>query len=124
MANPFVHVELHTGDLKRAKEFYGKLFDWTLQDAPMPGGGSYTLIQVGSGTGGGMTTSQAPGTPPHWLSYVGVDDVRASTKKARELGAKVIQDVMEVGEYGIMSVITDPTGATLALWQPKAHDKK
>jgi len=27
MANPFVHVELHTGDLARAKEFYGKLFD-------------------------------------------------------------------------------------------------
>jgi predicted enzyme related to lactoylglutathione lyase len=26
---------------------------------------------------------------------------------------------MDVGEYGTMSVITDPTGATLALWQPK-----
>jgi len=123
MANPFVHVELHTGDLKRAKEFYGKLFDWKLDDAPMPGGGSYTLIQVGNGTGGGMTTSPAPGVPPHWLAYVGVDDVRASTQKARELGAKVVQDVMEVGEYGTMSVITDPTGATLAMWQPKTPHK-
>jgi predicted enzyme related to lactoylglutathione lyase len=66
MANPFVHVELHTGDIARAKEF-----------------------------------------------------VRASTRKARELGAKVVVDVMEVGDYGTMSVITDPTGATLALWQPK-----
>ena len=119
MANPFVHVELHTGDLKRAKEFYGKLFDWKLEDAPMPGGGSYTLIQVGNGTGGGMETSRTPGVPPHWLAYVGVDDVRASTKKARELGAKVVADVMEVGEYGWMSVITDPTGATIAMWQPK-----
>ena len=119
MANPFVHVELHTGDLKRAKEFYGKLFDWKLEDAPMPGGGSYTLIQVGNGTGGGMETSRTPGVPPHWLAYVGVDDVRASTRKAQELGAKVVQDVMEVGEYGTMSVITDPTGATLAMWQPK-----
>ncbi len=62
MANPFVHVELHTGDIKRAKEFYSKLFDWNLQDVPMPGGGSYTMIQPGTGTGGGMTTSQAPGT--------------------------------------------------------------
>jgi len=121
MANPFVHVELHTGDLARAKDFYGKLFGWKLQDMPMPGGGTYTMINVDSGTGGGMTTAQAPGAPPHWLAYVGVDDVRASTKKARDLGAKVIQDVMEVGEYGTMSVITDPTGATLALWQPKPH---
>ena len=124
MANPFVHVELHTGDLKRAKEFYGKLFDWKLEDIPMPGGsGSYTLIQVGSGTGGGMTAHQAPGAPPHWLTYVGVDDVRASTRKARELGAKVVQDVMDVGDIGTMSVITDPTGATLAMWQPKPGHK-
>jgi len=32
--------------------------------------------------------------------------------------------VMEVGEHGTMSVITDPIGATLALWQPKAEHKK
>jgi uncharacterized protein len=121
MANPFVHVELLTGDIKRAKEFYGKLFDWKLQDVPMPGGGSYTLIQVDQGTGGGMTVSQAPGAPPHWLAYVGVDDVRASTRKARELGAKIVTDVMEVGEFGTMSILTDPTGATLALWQAKPH---
>jgi predicted enzyme related to lactoylglutathione lyase len=119
MANPFVHVELHTNELGRAKDFYSRLFDWTLQDVPMPGGGAYTLIQVGTGTGGGMVADQTPGMPPHWMAYVGVDDVRAATRKARELGAKVVMDVMEVPDYGSMSVITDPTGATLALWQPK-----
>ena len=123
MANPFVHVELHTSDLKRAKEFYGKLFDWKLEDTPMPGGGSYTMINVGNGTGGGMLTSPTPGVPPHWLTYVGVDDVRAATQKAKQLGAKVVQDVMEVGEHGTMSVIPDPTGATLAMWQPKTPHK-
>jgi predicted enzyme related to lactoylglutathione lyase len=120
MANPFVHVELHTNDLARAKEFYSKLFTWKLQDMPMPGGGSYTMIDVGGGTGGGMMVNQAPGTPPHWMSYVGVDDINAATRKAKDLGAKVVVDVTEVGQYGTMSVITDPTGATLALWQPKA----
>jgi uncharacterized protein len=119
MANPFVHVELHTNDVARAKEFYSRLFNWELKDVPMPGGLSYTMIEVGTGTGGGITVNQAPGTPPHWLAYVGVDDVRASTRKAKELGAKVVADVMEVGEYGTMSVITDPSGAALALWQPK-----
>ncbi|HEX2441151.1 MAG TPA: VOC family protein [Methylomirabilota bacterium] len=119
MGHAFVHVELHTNDLTKAKDFYAKLFGWKLQDVPMPGGSSYTMIDVGGGTGGGMMTNQAPGTPPHWMAYVGVDDVRASTKKARDLGAKVVVDVMEVGEYGTMSVITDPTGATIAMWQPK-----
>ena len=62
-----------------------------------------------------------PGTPSHWQAYVGVDDIHASTKKAKELGAKVLVDVMEVGQYGWMSVISDPTGATLAMWKPKGH---
>jgi predicted enzyme related to lactoylglutathione lyase len=119
MANPFVHVELHTGDLAKAKTFYSSLFDWKLQDLPMTGGGSYTMINVGEGTGGGMMSNPDPGVPPHWLAYIGVDDVAATTEKARSLGATVIQEVMEVGEYGWMSVITDPTGATVALWKPK-----
>src|SRR3989442_15493888 len=71
----------------------------------------------------GMTINQAPGTPSHWMAYVGVDDVRASTTKAKDLGAKVVQDVMEVGEYGTMSVIADPTGATIAMWQAKGQKK-
>jgi len=121
MGNPFVHVELHTNDVKRAREFYSKLFEWKLKDEPMPGGGAYTMIEVGTGTGGGMTINQAPGTPSHWMAYVGVDDVRASTKKAKDLGAKVVVDVMEVGEHGTMSVFTDPTGAAIAMWQPKGH---
>jgi len=119
MGNAFVHVELHTSDLPKAREFYSKLFDWKLDDVPMPGGGTYTMINVGSGTGDGMMVDQAPGTPPPWLAYVGVDDIRASTRRARELGAKVAVDVMEIGEYGTMSVIVDPAGATLAMWQAK-----
>ena len=123
MANPFVHIELHTGDLAKAKAFYSSLFDWKLQDMPMPDGGSYTMINVGEGTGGGMMSTPAPGVPPHWLAYVGVDDVAAATEKARALGAAVVQDVMEVGGYGWLSILTDPTGATFALWQAQAAEQ-
>jgi uncharacterized protein len=120
MSNPFVHVELLTGDLPKAKQFYSALFGWKLEDVPMPEGGSYTMINVGEGTGGGMMASPAPGMPPHWMAYVGVDDIKASTDKAKLLGATVVQDVMEVGEHGWMSIITDPTGATIAMWKNKA----
>ena len=116
MANPFEHVELHTGDLAKAKAFYSGLFGWDLQEMPMPGG-SYTMVNVGEGTGGGMMAD--PEVPPHWLAYVAVDDIAAATEKARSLGATIRQDVMEIGEYGWMSVITDPTGATFALWKAK-----
>ncbi len=117
MANPFVHVELQTTDLKRARDFYARLFDWKLEDVPMPGFGNYTMIGVGEGTGGGMMTSQTPGTPSQWLAYVSVDDVTSATRKAKELGAKVVVDITPVTDMGTFSVIVDPTGATLGLWQ-------
>jgi len=79
------------------------------------------MINVGEGTGGGMMGD--PGVPPHWLAYIGVDDAVATTAKAKSLGATVVQDVMEVGDYGWMSVMTDPTGATFALWQVKTPEQ-
>jgi len=44
--------------------------------------------------------------------------VGESTRKAQKLGAKIVQDVMKVGGFGMMSVIQDPTGAYVAMWQP------
>jgi predicted enzyme related to lactoylglutathione lyase len=119
MANPFVHVELNTTDVSKAKTFYGSLFNWTLEDMPMPGG-SYTMIKVGEGTGGGIMKHPVPGAPSAWLAYVAVDDVAAATKKAKSLGATVMKDVTEVMGMGSFSVLIDPTGAALALWQAKA----
>ena len=119
MANPFVHVELNTTDVAKAKNFYGKLFGWKLEDVEMDGG-AYTMIKVGEGTGGGIIKHPVPGAPSAWLAYVLVDDIGAATQKAKSLGAKVMKDVTEVKGVGSFSVIVDPTGAALALWQPKS----
>ena len=116
MANPFVHVELNTTDLNKAKDFYGKLFDWKLEDVPDMG---YTMIKVGEGTGGGMMKHPVPGAPSSWLAYVMVDDVNASTAKAKALGATILKDATEIPGVGWFSIFTDPTGATLALFKPK-----
>jgi uncharacterized protein len=118
MPNPFVHVELNTTDLDQAKAFYGKLFDWTLEDVPMAHG-AYTVIKVGQGTGGGMMQHPVPGAPSMWLAYVAVDDVHASTEKVKVLGGKVLLDVQEIPNVGWFSVIMDPAGAALALFKPK-----
>ena len=63
MTNPFVHVELTSTDVNKSKEFYGKLFDWKMPDMPNPATGTYTLINVGEGTGGGMMKNPMPGAP-------------------------------------------------------------
>jgi len=119
--NPFVHVELNTTDVAKSKDFYGKLFEWKLEDIKMGDGSDYTMIQVGSGTGGGIMKHPMPGAPSLWLPYVEVTDIKAATAKAKALGATIIRDVMEVMGMGWLSILNDPTGATLGLWQTKAR---
>lgn len=119
MGNPFVHVELGTTDIDKAKSFYKALFDWTLQDEDVGGGMTYTMISVGEGTGGGMMKQMVPNAPSAWLPYVLVDDIVAATAKAKSLGATVMRDVMDVMDVGSLSIIVDPTGAMLGMWQPK-----
>jgi len=118
MANPFVHVELNTNDLSKARAFYGKLFGWEFEDMPMDDG-TYTLIKVGEGTGGGMMTNPMPNTPSWWLAYVLVDNVAAATEKAESLGATVKKGITEVKGMGSFSILADPTGAAIALWEAK-----
>ena len=120
MANPFVHVELATTDLAKARSFYQALFGWKLDDMDMGPAGTYTMIGVGEGTGGGMMTQMQPGAPSAWLPYVLVDDLKASTEAAKANGGTVMRDITEVPGMGSLSIISDPTGAVLGLWEPKA----
>ncbi len=119
MGNPFVHIELNTTDVAKARAFYGRLFDWTLEDIPA-GDIDYTMINVGGGTGGGMMKHPMPGAPSVWIPYVEVDDIEAATKKAQSLGADVYKDVTEAMDAGWFSIIGDPTGAVLGLWKSKS----
>jgi predicted enzyme related to lactoylglutathione lyase len=119
MSNAFVHVELNTTDVDKSKSFYGKLFDWKLEDVPM-GDTNYTLIKVGTGTGGGIMKHPVPGAPSAWLAYVQVDNIEAATKKAGSLGATIMTHVTEVMGVGWIAILIDPTGAALGLFKPKA----
>ena len=120
MANPFVHVELATTDLQKARAFYQAMFGWKLEEMNMGPGGTYTMIGVGEGTGGGMMQQMQPGAPSAWLAYVLVDDLKGATEKAKANGATVLRDITEVPNMGAFAIITDPTGANIGIWQPKA----
>jgi len=97
MANPFVHVELMTTDVAKAKAFYTGLFDWKLEEIP---GMDYTIINVGEGTGGGIMKSAQPDSPSGWTAYVAVNDAAAATEKARALGATICTEVTEIPGVG------------------------
>jgi predicted enzyme related to lactoylglutathione lyase len=115
MPNPIIHVELQTQDPDRARVFYARLFDWSVQDVP---GMDYAMIVVGEGTGGGIMKTRQPGTPSQWIPFMAVDDVETATQKARALGATIVKGPAEAPGYGWYSVVVDPTGATFGMWKP------
>jgi uncharacterized protein len=119
MANPFCHVELLANDVDVAKDFYSQLFEWELNDVEM-GEGTYTLIKPVEGTGGGMMKNPIPGVPTHWLPYVLVDDIAAATAKAEPLGGTVLQNCIEIPSAGAFSVVQDPQGAVLGMWEDRS----
>ena len=117
MANPFVHLELNASDLSKAKAFYGEMFGWQFQDNDMGPMGIYTTFKADKDPGGGMYS--AKDMPGGWLAYVGVDDIKAATAKAKSLGAQVFIDSQEIPNIGWMTIMNDPTGSRIALFQPK-----
>ncbi|HVV85831.1 MAG TPA: VOC family protein [Kofleriaceae bacterium] len=117
MGNPFVHLDLACDDPEAAKKFYKSIFDWKFQDFPAM---SWTGIDVGTGTGGGLGKKQQPGTPTAWTAYVNVDDVKKTIEKARKAGATILLPFMEVPNMGYLAVFQDPQGAQIGVWQNAA----
>jgi|HubBroStandDraft_6_1064221.scaffolds.fasta_scaffold81755_1 predicted enzyme related to lactoylglutathione lyase len=112
----FVWDELHTTDQDAAGKFYHAIFGWTgkVGDGdPM----KYWHWAHDDKDIGGMMTLQTPHAPPHWLAYVAVSDVDASTAKVVEHGGKVLMPAMDIPKVGKFSVVQDPTGAAFSLFR-------
>jgi predicted enzyme related to lactoylglutathione lyase len=126
-AGTFSWFELATSDANRAKAFYTELFGWKPNDVPMgasPEDGVYTmLLKDGLDVAALYPMRQQQreeGVPPNWLSYVTVEKVDESARRARDLGGTVLSEPFDVMGVGRMSVVRDPTGAVLALWEARA----
>jgi predicted enzyme related to lactoylglutathione lyase len=116
VAGRVVYLELHTHDLRGARAFYERLLGYGFEAVSLSQG-SYLAMELGGGIGGGIVECGI--SRPAWLPYVEVDEVRAVTAHARELGAAVLLEPRE-GPGGWRSVLADPAAGEIALWQPKA----
>jgi predicted enzyme related to lactoylglutathione lyase len=107
--------ELMTTDPEGAQAFYGALLGWKFREMPMPEG-EYAVATLDADCAGITTIpAGAKGMPPTWGSYVTVDDVDASAKRAVQLGGKVLVPTQEVPTVGRFCVIADPQGAMFSL---------
>jgi predicted enzyme related to lactoylglutathione lyase len=114
-SNPVVHLELHTGDLPRARDLYAQLCGWR-PELIETRAGSYLSLELGGGLEGRIV--ECPVRGPLWLPYVEVPEIAEATDRARGLGACVLLEPRE-GPAGWRSVVRTTVGGELAFWQPK-----
>lgn len=114
-------VDLMVDDASRAREFYGALFGWDIQDGPPESGGYLTALKNGRPAAGiGQKMEGHEGLPSVWTTYLEVQDVEEATAKVRTAGGQVVVEPMDVMDLGRMAYAVDPGGASFGLWQSKA----
>lgn len=117
----FCWIELATTNSEAAKKFYTELFGWSFADNPMGPGMVYTMLKLDGKDVGALyqmpPEMTAMGIPPNWLSYASVNCADESAAKAKDLGATLLKEPLDVMTFGRMAVIQDPTGAVFAIWQ-------
>ena len=119
----FCWADLGTPDAADAKRFYTALFGWTAEDRPMGPDASYTMLTLAGRSVVALyqQDTAAPGVAPQWLSYISVGSVNQSAERAKALGGTILMEPFDVLDVGRMAMVQDPTGAVVALWEPRRH---
>ena len=119
------HFEIPADDVARAKDFYGSIFGWDLQDYEMEGG-TYTIVQTvpvdenqnptepGAINGGLMRRTDQT---PHPVITITVDGIDEALKKIEAAGGNTVTPRTEVPNLGAFAYFQDPEGNTMGLWE-------
>jgi predicted enzyme related to lactoylglutathione lyase len=125
MKNSVAHFEIYTDDDSKLANFYTSLFDWSVNPIP---GMNYNWVKTvdtddngmptqPGGINGGMMTRPQGYNARGWMTYVNVESVDGSVKRAQELGAKVMKGKSAVPNMGWFAMLVDPEGNPFSVWQ-------
>jgi len=125
MNNPVVWFEIYVQDMNRASQFYQKVLQTELQSLPggpegelnmmaFPGGPEHNgaagaLVYMPDVSSGGNST----------LVYFDCEDVSTEEARIKEAGGEVVRPKMSIGEYGFITLATDPDGNLFGLHSSK-----
>lgn len=110
--------ELWTSDPDAAWNFYRQVFGW-VETGVMEMGPGMTYRMFGrdaENSMGGIAMKQPEQPVSAWLFYATVDSADHACNRARELGAHVFMEPMDVPGGGRMFAAVDPQGAAFAAY--------
>jgi hypothetical protein len=114
----FVHFDVPTEDIERAKIFYETIFGWKI--TPVPGPLDYYDIETKDddgtiGLAGGMGKRGAP--EQKITNYIGVKAIDEYVEKVKEHGGTMIMPKMTIPGFGYLATFQDTEGNVLGLWE-------
>ena len=119
--------ELGTRDVASSRDFYGAVFDWSVEDQDMGPMGTYHLWKGGDDLRGGMMdiTGRVPDeVPSHWMVYFTVPDADAAVETAKANGGEVSFGPADIPDTGRFAIIQDPQGAVFSVMAPTEETRK
>lgn len=125
------HFQLPVDNVDRAKEFYQKLFDWTITDMgfkrdyqliiTVPTDEDGVPLEAGAINGALFKRESADEYPS---IVVTVDSIEASLKKVEVSGGKVVRKKETVMEIGYYAEIIDTEDNLIGLWEKLPYELK
>ena len=111
-------IHLFTADVDRAAAFYAELFDWSVGEPSEVYGGYRMFLHDDEPVAGLMPNDTS--NPDVWEVFLQTPDIAATVERARDRGAVIATQVMQVADLGSMTSLVDPAGALVGAWQPEA----
>ena len=110
MSDAFVWFHNDSRDASRTQTFYEMLLGWTPSEGPAG------MSCLGREAGPFAEVREATDGIHGWVPYAEVEDVAAATERAVDLGGSILQQRTS-GPAGDFTIVQDPGGASVALWQ-------
>ena len=109
-----------TTDVEAAKAFYAEVLGWRTRDVSLPDS-AFALCSAGEAPVSGLMSlpegATAAGAAPHWVGYVGVNDIDAATDLVGRRGGIVYVPPTHISNTSRFSVVADPQTATLGMME-------
>ena len=120
--NPAVWFEIYVDDLARATRFYETVFQFKLSDLPAP---DTEDIEMAAFPGDMNTKNRASGALVRMegvspgnnstIVYFASRDCSVEAGRVAAAGGKVARPKTSLGQYGFMSLVTDPDGNMIGI---------
>ena len=127
--NPVGWFEIYVQDIARAQKFYETVLEITMSDLPTPAEDELKMVMFTASDENAMEKPGSTGALVHMpgmpsggnstLVYFVCDDCSVEEGRVEGAGAGVFKSKFSIGEYGFISLCTDPDGNMFGLHSMK-----